>query len=77
MSTKVLQRLARLAENELEGIRVGSYAVYVWGRIEYKDAFGMDRFTNYRMKYSGLWPPVGSANLTFCDGGNETDEQSG
>jgi hypothetical protein len=65
-----------LSTPEKAGIQSGLYAIFVFGRIEYMDAFGDKRWTTYRLKYSGsAWPPyngsVGSMN--FCDDGNDTD----
>jgi hypothetical protein len=75
--TKTLHRAALLSEAEINGIIAGSYAIYIWGRIEYKDAFDRDRFTNYRLKFTGQYPPPAGVTMTFCDGGNETDEHYG
>lgn len=73
-TNKTRYRPAQLSQAEINGIVVGSYAIYVWGRIEYVDSFHRDRFTNYRLRYTGTYPPDANALMSFCDGGNETDE---
>ena len=44
-------------------------AFYVFGQILYKDAFGKERFTNYRFIKTG-----GDAALRYCEEGNETED---
>ena len=65
-----------LSIQEKTGIQSGMYAIFVYGRIEYTDAFGDKRWTIYRLKYSGsAWPPYNGSigSMNFCDGGNDTD----
>ena len=48
-------------------IREGAYTLFVWGRIEYQDAFGVRRMTEYRL----MWVEGGDhGRLVFCDEGN-------
>ncbi|MGE0605020.1 MAG: hypothetical protein AB7O46_14670 [Xanthobacteraceae bacterium] len=48
-------------------------AIFVYGRLEYVDAFEKKRFTNYRLAIAGSWPPSPTVRLVFCDRGNETN----
>jgi hypothetical protein len=70
---KTLLHPNALTPTEIAGIKNNTIAVYVYGRVEYKDAFKVPRFTNYRLKYSGLWPPNSAAMFLFCEHGNESD----
>ena len=46
-----------------------SHAVYLYGRIEYLDGFGTERFSKFLMKCSGA--DYGFGRFTFCERGNE------
>jgi hypothetical protein len=63
-----------LSDSEIDEIRAAIKAIYVVGRIEYIDAFGCRHFTNYRLKYSGAYPPIGTTFFAFCERGNNTDD---
>lgn len=65
-----------LSAQEKLGIQNGTYAIYLYGRIEYVDAFQMPHWSIYRLRYSGsAWPPYGTggASMTFCQDGNDAD----
>ena len=63
-----------LTEQEIADIRSGARAVYVFGRIEYKDAFKQKRFTTYRLKYTAsAYPPVAPTGFNYCQDGNDAD----
>jgi hypothetical protein len=62
-----------LTKVEMDGIKAGTTALYIYGRAEYTDAFKRPRFTNFRLKYTGAWPPNASAQFLYCDNGNEAD----
>ena len=47
----------------------GSHAVYVYGRIEYRDGFGVDRHTNFRLKCSEM--DYSKNAFSYCESGNE------
>jgi hypothetical protein len=66
-----LQRF--LTAQESTGIASGSHAIYIYGRIEYEDTFRKMRFTNFRLKYVGPYPPPKGHTLKFCVDGNEAD----
>lgn len=59
------------AANRIAAIKTGNGALYVWGEILYKDAFGKGQYTRFRHMIGGTagWP---SDNLmTVCPEGNE------
>jgi hypothetical protein len=69
---KWLERV--LTEKEMQEIRVGTRAVYVWGRIDYVDAFKKKHTTTYRLKFSNAaYPPIGAPAFTYCQDGNHAD----
>jgi hypothetical protein len=59
-----------LMDEEKKGIIEGVGAIYVYGEIRYKDAFGKRRWTRYRLMMGG---PVGirGGQLAGCEEGNE------
>lgn len=73
MSMRLLRLDRVLSESEITEIRQMTRAIYVYGRIEYEDALGRKRFTNYRLRYTGMpYPPLGGSGAPFyCDNGNE------
>lgn len=54
-------------------IRKRTAFIFVHGRIEYRDVYGTRRFTNYRLEYTGIWPPRDGAQMRFSVDGNESD----
>jgi hypothetical protein len=60
-----------LTPNEIADIVTGVRAIYLYGRIEYQDAFNKRRFTNFRHQYVGQFPPPPNAILNFSDKGND------
>lgn len=52
-------------------IKKGEMMVFVFGAIEYFDAFERLRRTDYRLYHSGIWPPPPDVILRFCNTGNE------
>jgi hypothetical protein len=63
----------QLTREEITGIREGLVAVYCYGRIVYRDAFKKRRFTNFRMRYNGIYPPLTGAIFNFCESGNDAN----
>jgi len=74
--TKAVYVPERLTPEEITGLLRGTKAIYVFGRIEYVDAFRRQRFTSYRLRYTGQYPPPLEMTLSFCDRGNYTDESN-
>jgi hypothetical protein len=66
-----------LSDKEKQAIVAGSQAIFVYGRIDYVDAFRKPHFTTYRLIYSkSFYPPVGKgAVFSFCTNGNTTDDK--
>ena len=60
-----------LTPTEIADIANGVRAIYLYGRIEYQDAFKRRRFTNFRHHYIGQFPPLPNAILNFSDKGND------
>lgn len=57
----------------LATFRAGTHAVYAYGRITYTDAFGNERFTNYRLVCYGPRVAGGNGAFDLCREGNEAD----
>jgi hypothetical protein len=62
-----------LSDQEKEDVRNGVRGIYAFGRIEYFDAFKKRRFTTYRLRYTGMYPPLPGVAFTYCRGGNEAN----
>jgi hypothetical protein len=71
--SKALWFSRALTANEITDIANGTQAIYVYGRIEYTDAFRKKHFTNFRLRYTGQFPPLPSNILNFSERGNEAD----
>lgn len=56
---------------DIAAIKSNKKAVFMYGRIEYLDAFGHQRHTNYRLHYSGAWPPFDGHQLFYSVDGND------
>lgn len=67
----VAMKAAISYDNDTE-ISEGREAIYVWGRINYTDAFKRRRFTNFRFAYRGH-NLNGVCTLEPCDEGNDSD----
>jgi hypothetical protein len=65
----------QLTQNEIADINNGTKGLYLFGRIDYRDIFWRKRFTTFRLRYLGTYPPSEPANLNFCERGNEVDRQ--
>jgi hypothetical protein len=59
------------AEDEIKAWESGEKSLFVWGRINYEDAFGKPRFTAFRyvMPKEGTGPEGGK--FRTCREGNE------
>jgi hypothetical protein len=73
-STKYLFLSAPLTAQEVSDLRAGTAAIYVYGEINYRDAFGKKRFTKYRLMHHVGQGAIGiNTGLIFADEGNEAD----
>lgn len=67
---KAERRLSiHLTRDQQASLKTGAMALYVYGRIEYTDAFGTRRYTDYRLAWAG-WPLTDNISMTFCPEGN-------
>jgi|SRR5579862_584756 len=62
-----------LTATEIADLGTGVRAIYLYGRIEYQDAFKKRRFTNFRFHYIGQFPPPPNVILSFSDRGNDAE----
>jgi len=62
-----------LTQQEITDIQIGVRAIYIYGRIEYRDVFKKKRYTNFRLHYSGQWPPSGNSFFGFSERGNDAN----
>ena len=72
LSSKLLFIPNPLAPQETAQLRDGTGAIYVYGRISYRDAFKREQWTEYRLFHNMFSGAVGvSTDLTFAEGGND------
>lgn len=63
-----------LTADEIKDVQTGTRGIYYYGRIEYFDCFGDHRFSNFRLRYTGIFPPFRpNGTFTHCQEGNESD----
>lgn len=62
-----------LTAGEIADIGSGARAIYLYGRIEYRDAFKRQRRANFRFRYNGAFPPPVGVILNHCERGNNAD----
>ena len=72
-STKNLWFDRPLTATEIADIVAGGRGIYAYGRIEYTDAFERRRFTNFRLRYNGRFPPLANSIFNFCESGNNAN----
>lgn len=60
-----------LTQEEIGDLAVAKRVIYYHGRIEYVDAFKRKRWTNFRLRYAGQFPPPKGVTFNFCEKGNE------
>lgn len=62
----------RLQAFEIDGLAKGDIAIYVIGRIRYRDAFGKSRITDYRFFYGGPLGITDGAMAAYSEGNTTT-----
>jgi hypothetical protein len=62
-----------LTADEIRDIGRGAHAIYLYGRIEYRDIFKRPRHTNFRLAYAGPFPPPKGATFRVCQKGNSSE----
>lgn len=60
-----------LTEEEIGDLTTAKRVIFYHGRIEYVDAFGRKRWTNFRLRYAGQFPPPKGVIFNFCEKGND------
>jgi hypothetical protein len=64
----------QLTAGEIADIVSGVKAIYVYGRIEYRDTFKKKHFSNFRLHYTNAdFPPQPNAIVNFSTAGNDAD----
>ncbi|MGH6789696.1 MAG: hypothetical protein ACRECC_08425 [Pseudolabrys sp.] len=61
-----------LTTQEITSVVNGSLFIYLYGRIEYRDAFKKKRFTEFRYSYAGPFPPPPNVIFQVCEKGNDS-----
>jgi hypothetical protein len=59
-----------LTDTDIEALHEGHYAIFVYGEVRYKDAFGKDRVSRYRY-FTGGATGLRGPELAAHDEGNE------
>lgn len=67
---KNLKMSAAPSPEQIAGLKSGNYAIYVYGRIEYQDAFERSRFTEYKFAWAG-WPIPDNMMMNYTQSGND------
>jgi hypothetical protein len=62
-----------LTQSEIADVAVGAKLIFVYGRIEYVDAFRRKRWANFRLQYGGAFPPPPNVIFNFSDSGNDSN----
>jgi len=63
-----------LTDDEKANIAAATWAIYLFGRIEYQDVFNKKHFTNFRLRYTNAkFPPVPGAVFNFSEAGNDAN----
>ena len=74
ISNKYLFLPNPLTAQEISDLRAGTAAIYVYGEIDYEDAFSKKKVTKYRLMHHVGQGAIGiNTGLTFADEGNEAD----
>ncbi|MBI3993629.1 MAG: hypothetical protein HY342_10165 [Candidatus Lambdaproteobacteria bacterium] len=56
---------------EIVDVGTGVKRIYLYGRVEYRDIFNRKHYSNFRLFYSGIFPPILNSLLNFSEHGNE------
>jgi hypothetical protein len=70
--TKTVWSENKISKEQIQAIESGTSAVFVHGRITYRDAFNKARATTYRLYYAGSYPPPEGVILQFTPNGNRS-----
>lgn len=61
-----------LTATEIADIAASVRFIYMYGRIEYLDVYGKKHYSNFRVAWSGVFPPPVPAIFSFRNSGNES-----
>lgn len=62
-----------LSDSEISDVNKQVKAIYLYGRIEYRDAFKKQRHTDFRLRYNGPFPPPKGVIFSHCEKGNDAN----
>lgn len=62
-----------LTEEQAKAVNDGAAAIYFFGEIEYRDAFGQFRWSRYRMMLRGDFKENPAHGLVVCEEGNDAN----
>jgi hypothetical protein len=62
-----------LTPTEIEDVQASTRGIYVYGRLEYFDAFKRRRWINFRYVYSGPFPPPQGVIFALAERGNDAN----
>jgi hypothetical protein len=72
VNTKSVRIMNPLTAEEIAGLRNGTSAIWIYGKITYRDAFRRKRTSEYRLFHNNTSGAIGvSTDLTWADAGNE------
>jgi hypothetical protein len=69
-NNKFLKMERQMTMDELHGILAATHAIFVYGCIQYRDIFRRKRVTEYRLSFTGSYPPAPGVSMAFCAHGN-------
>jgi hypothetical protein len=70
---KTLWATRPLTPDEITEVLHTTKIIYVYGRIEYQDAFSRKRWTNFRLAYAGRFPPPPGVIFSVAEKGNDAN----
>jgi hypothetical protein len=71
-TARKLQALGRpLTAEEVGAVRGRQVAIYAWGEARYKDIYGKDRLTEYRLIFGGAEGPNAEGLFEYYHEGNK------
>jgi hypothetical protein len=74
VNTKNVRIINPLTAEEIAGLRNGTFAIWVYGKITYRDAFRRKRTSEYRLFHNNISGAIGvSTELTWADAGNDAN----
>jgi hypothetical protein len=72
--TNLARNLGRaLTPFEIQSLATNAMSLYVYGKVLYRDVFGIQRYTEYCLGWAGNYPPPVAVGLTFVEYGNRAN----